>query len=194
MSNRMMMAAACMLAAACQQQGGNDSAAAGNGADADRSATAGSTGQAKQSLGDGLGASADHGRLVNALKAAGLAETLSGAQPYTIFAPTDAAFQKLDSGGADTLLAPENKAQLVDLLTGHIVPGLVTGQDLGRAIDRGKGKAQLATVNGATLTFTRSGDAIVIESPGGGRAQIGGAEALQSNGAIHSVDAVLMPK
>ena len=194
MSNRMMMAAACMLAAACQQQSGNDSAAAGNEAAANRSAPAASGEQAKQSLAEGLAASADHGRLVNALKAAGLSDTLSGAQPYTIFAPSDAAFQKLPSGGADTLLAAENKAQLVALLTGHIVPGLVTAEDLGRAIERGKGKAQLATVNGGTLTFTRSGDAITVEAPGGGRAQVGGAQALQSNGAIHSIDAVLMPQ
>ncbi|MGZ8350839.1 MAG: fasciclin domain-containing protein [Allosphingosinicella sp.] len=130
---------------------------------------------------------------MDALKAAGLDVTLSGAQPYTVFAPTDSAFEKLESGGSNALTAHENKAGLVALLTGHIVPGTVTAEDLAGAIDRGKGKAQIATVGGGTLAFTRSGDFLVVEGPDGNQARLG-AETLQSNGIVHSLDTVLMPK
>src|SRR5687768_14091007 len=119
MTRMFLTAAACLLAAACQQQG-NDQAASGNGSAASPSSSGGEA-QAKQSIADGLGAAADHGRFVNALKAAGLDDTLAGAQPYTVFAPTDAAFGNLEDGGANALLAPENKARLVSILTGHIV-------------------------------------------------------------------------
>jgi uncharacterized surface protein with fasciclin (FAS1) repeats len=177
------------LAACGQGAGGNEAAppGAGNGA-----APASEKGAASESVAEGLSTSADHGRLADALKAAGLADTLSGAQPYTIFAPTDAAFQKLEGEGND-ILAAENKAALVALLTGHIVPGLVTAEDLGRAIDRGKGKAVIATVGGGDLTFTRSGDAVEVAGPDGSRARVG-AGRNQSNGAIHPIDTVLMPR
>jgi uncharacterized surface protein with fasciclin (FAS1) repeats len=125
------------------------------------------------------------------VKAAGLTETLSGAQPYTLFAPTEAAFGKLPAGAANGLLAPEAKGQLVALLTGHIVPGVVTAEDLGRAIERGKGKAELATVGGSNLSFARDGGSIVVTDAAGGRAAVTGAERLASNGVVHSVDGVL---
>jgi uncharacterized surface protein with fasciclin (FAS1) repeats len=191
MMRNILTAAACLLAAACQQQG-NDQAASGNGAAASLAAVGGEA-QSKQSIADGLAGAAGHGRFVNALKAAGLDDTLGGAQPYTVFAPTDDAFARLQGGGADALLAPENKARLVSVLTGHIVPGTVTADDLRKAIDRGNGKAQIATVGGGTLTFTRDGDSIAVAGPDGSRGRISGAESLQSNGVVHAVDTVLMP-
>jgi uncharacterized surface protein with fasciclin (FAS1) repeats len=191
MTRNFLTAAACLLAAACQQQG-NDQAASGN--EAGRPASAGGEAQSKQSIADGLAGAAENARFVNALKAAGLDETLGGAQPYTVFAPTDAAFGKLQEGGADALLAPENKARLVSILTGHIVPGAVTADDLRKAVDRGDGKAQIATVGGGTLTFTRDGDAIAVSGPDGSQGRLSGPERLQSNGVVHAVDTVLMPK
>ena len=186
---RALIAAATLFAAACQQDGGgNASTADGNGAAARPPAARGE--QPKTSILQTLEGSADHKTLANAVKAAGLTETLSGAQPYTVFAPTEAAFQKLP-GGAGGLLAPEAKGQLVALLTGHIVPGAVTAEDLGRAIDRGKGKAELATVGGSALSFSRDGDAIVATDAAGGKARLTRSDQLQSNGVVHDVDGVL---
>lgn len=186
---RLIVLAAALLASACAQDAGGNSASA-EANEAAAPATAKSA-QPKTSLLQALDASADHKTLANAVQAAGLTETLSGAQPYTIFAPTEAAFQKLPAGAANTLLAPESKGQLVALLTGHIVPGVVTAADLGRAIERGKGKAELATVGGSTLSFGRSGESIVVTDAAGGQARIGRADQLQSNGVVHSVDGVL---
>jgi len=184
------IAAAALLAAACQQEGaGNASAPEANGAAP--GAAAAKSEQPKTSILQALTASADHKTLANAVGAAGLTETLSGAQPYTLFAPTEAAFAKLPPGAVNGLLAPEAKGQLVALLTGHVVPGTVTAADLGRAIDRGKGKAQLATVGGSTLSFSRSDDALLVTDSAGGQARIAPADQLQSNGVVHSVDAVL---
>lgn len=186
-----MLAAACLGLAGC---GGTDE---GNGAaDSNRSAAAAapadSKGRAKATLLDLVSGSADHKSFANAVNAAGLTETFSGAQPYTIFAPTNAAFDALPAGTANDLLAPDARGQLTAVLTGHIVPGVVTAEDLGKAIERGKGKAQLATVGGSTLTFTREGDAIVATGPKG-RATLAGSEQDASNGVVHSLDAVLMP-
>jgi uncharacterized surface protein with fasciclin (FAS1) repeats len=191
MTRKSMIAAACLLAAACQQDSG-DRAANGT-AEANQAAPGDSRQQAKQSVAEGLASTHDHSRFVGALKAAGLDTTLSGAQPYTVFAPTDAAFGKLESGDAEALTAPENKARLVALLTGHIVPGAVTAEDLARAIERGNGKAQIATVGGGTLTFTRSGDFITFAGPDGGQGRLGG-ETIRSNGVVHSVDTLLTPR
>ena len=186
MTRTRMIAACVLLASACGEQS-NEQSADSNGSAAAKPAATGEP--AKASIAEGLAAEAGHSTLVNALLAAGLSDTLSGAQPYTLFAPTDEAFRKLESGG-DALLAPENEARLVSLLTGHIVPGLVTAEDLGRAIDRGKGKAELATIGGGNLTFTRAGGAIEVSGPEGSKGRLG-AEKMQSNGAIHSIDAVV---
>lgn len=187
---RLSIAAAALLAAACQQDGGGNAASAGANDSAARPQAAAKGERPATSILQSLEGSADHKILANAVKAAGLTETLSGAQPYTLFAPTEAAFQKLPAGAANSLLAPEAKGQLVALLTGHIVPGTVTAADLGRAIEHGKGKAELATVGGSNLSFSRDGDAILITDAAGGRARLG-AEQLQSNGVVHSVDGVL---
>jgi uncharacterized surface protein with fasciclin (FAS1) repeats len=186
---RALFAAAALLAAACQQEGGgNVSAQDGNGAAARPAAARGE--RPGTSILQTLEGSAEHKTLANAVKAAGLTETLSGAQPYTLFAPTEAAFQKLP-GGSGALLAPEAKGQLVALLTGHIVPGAVTADDLGRAIERGKGKAELATVGGSNLSFSRDGEALVVTDAAGGRARVTRTDQLQSNGVVHDVDGVL---
>jgi uncharacterized surface protein with fasciclin (FAS1) repeats len=192
---RASFAAAALLAAACQQGGEGDTAdgqanVSATPATPATPAAAAKGGRTKTNLLQGLEGSTDHKTLANAVKAAGLTETLSGAQPYTLFAPTEAAFQKLP-GGAGSLLAPEAKGQLVALLTGHIVPGAVTAGDLGRAIDRGKGKAELATVGGSNLSFSRDGDAILVTDAAGGRARLTRSDVLASNGVIHDVDAVL---
>jgi uncharacterized surface protein with fasciclin (FAS1) repeats len=156
---------------------------------ANGSPSAGKSEQGKSNLLQSLNGSADHKVLANAVQAAGLGETLSGAQPYTLFAPTDAAFQK--AGGANALLAPDAKGDLVAMLTAHIVPGIVTGDDLARAIERGKGKAQIATMAGGTLSFARNGDAIVVTDAKGGQARVSGDAASASNGVVHSLDGVL---
>jgi uncharacterized surface protein with fasciclin (FAS1) repeats len=178
-----------LLLAACQQEDGRNASATDSNGAGPRTVARGE--QPKTHLLDALGGSADHKTLANAVKAAGLTETLSGAQPYTLFAPTEAAFGKLPPGAANGLLAPEAKGQLVALLTGHIVPGMVTADDLGRAIERGKGKAELATVGGSNLSFAKDGDSIVVTDAAGGRALVTGAERLASNGVVHSVDGVL---
>jgi uncharacterized surface protein with fasciclin (FAS1) repeats len=176
--------------AACQQSDGNK-AANGN---ASAGAAAAPKEQPKGTILDTVSKSGDHSVLANAVNSAGLTGTLSGAGPYTLFAPTDAAFGKLPGGGANALLAPEAKGRLVALLSGHIVPGVVTAQDLSRAIDKGKGKAQIATVGGVKLSFTKAGDAIVVADAKGGRARIADADLLQSNGVVHSIDGVLAPQ
>jgi uncharacterized surface protein with fasciclin (FAS1) repeats len=181
--------AAALLLAACGQEAGNNASAIDSNRAAPGPAAKGE--QPRAHLLQALDGSADHKTLANAVKAAGLTETLSGAQPYTLFAPTEGAFGKLPAGAANGLLAPEAKGQLVALLTGHIVPGMVTADDLGRAIERGKGKAQLATVGGSNLTFARDGGSIVVTDAAGGRAVVTGAERLASNGVVHSVDGVL---
>jgi uncharacterized surface protein with fasciclin (FAS1) repeats len=183
--------AAVVLLAACGQDGGdNEATNEANGAAASRPAAVKGE-QPRTSILQALNGSADHKTLANAVRAAGLTETLSGAQPYTLFAPTEAAFQKLPAGAANGLLAPDAKGRLVALLSGHIVPGMVTAADLGRAIDRGKGKAQLATVGGSDLSFSRDGDSIVVTDAAGGQARVTQADSLQSNGVVHSIDGVL---
>jgi uncharacterized surface protein with fasciclin (FAS1) repeats len=192
----MIAGAMCLALAACGDGGGGNEAAAGGNAAAapNRPAAAKADVPAGRSLLDTLTASPDFATLAKAVQAAGLTETFSGSQPYTLFAPTEAAFQKLPAGAAAGMLAPEEKGRLTALLTNHIVPGTVTAEDLGRAIERGQGKAQLATVGGATLSFTREGDAIVVADAAGGRGRVSATAAAASNGVVHPVDTVLMPQ
>jgi uncharacterized surface protein with fasciclin (FAS1) repeats len=180
-----LLAAAAMLVAGCE--GNEDTAngtaaeAAGGEADAARS----------RSIGQSLAASADHSTLASAVKAAGIDGTLGGSQPYTLFAPTNPAFQKLPN--AQALMQPEQKGQLIGILTYHIVPGVVTAEDLTRAIEQGGGKAEIATMAGGNLTAAREGDALVITDGKGGKARVTGSEVRASNGVVHSVDTVLAP-
>jgi uncharacterized surface protein with fasciclin (FAS1) repeats len=137
--------------------------------------------------------SKDHTTLVAAVKAAGLVDTLEGPGPFTVFAPTNAAFEKLPAGTVDTLLKPENKDQLVKILTCHVVPGRLTTRDLKREIRAGGGKAMLKTVAGGTLTATWKDGKIRLTDEKGGMATITVADVYQSNGVIQVVDSVLLP-
>ena len=134
-----------------------------------------------------------HTTLVAAVKAAGLVDTLESKGPFTVFAPTNDAFAKLPAGTVDTLLKPENKDQLVKVLTYHVVPGKVDSKKLMKDIKKGGGKAMLKTVQGEDLTFTMSGSSILITDAKGGTANITVADVYQSNGIIHVIDTVLMP-
>jgi uncharacterized surface protein with fasciclin (FAS1) repeats len=137
--------------------------------------------------------SRDHTTLVAAVKAAGLAETLSGAGPFTVFAPTNAAFAKLPAGTVDTLLKPENQAMLQSVLTYHVVPGRVTASELVELIRSGGGTATLTTVQGGTLTARMMGSRVMLLDGKGGMAHVTQADVMQSNGVIHVTDAVSIP-
>lgn len=137
--------------------------------------------------------SKDHTTLVAAVKAAGLVETLSGPGPFTVFAPTDAAFAKLPEGTVATLVKPENKATLTSILTYHVVAGKMTAADVAAAIKAGGGKATLTTVNGGTLTASMMGDRIMLTDAKGGMSHVTIGNVMQSNGVIHVVDGVLLP-
>jgi uncharacterized surface protein with fasciclin (FAS1) repeats len=137
--------------------------------------------------------SKDHTTLVAAVKAADLVDTLSGKGPFTVFAPTNDAFAKLPAGTVDTLLKPENKGQLAQVLTYHVVPGRITANDLMEMIKKGGGKATLKTVEGAELTFEMKDGAIWVWDAKGDAAKITIKNVMQSNGVIHVIDTVLLP-
>ena len=137
--------------------------------------------------------SRDHTTLVAAVQAAGLVETLSSPGPFTVFAPTNAAFGKLPAGTVETLTQPANRAALTKILTYHVVAGRITATDLVAQIAAGGGRATLATVQGGRLTATLSGDHVIVTDATGGRSMVTIADVLQSNGVIHVVDTVLMP-
>jgi uncharacterized surface protein with fasciclin (FAS1) repeats len=138
--------------------------------------------------------SKDHTTLVAAVKAAGLVDTLSGPGPFTVFAPTNAAFAKLPEGTVDNLLKPENKATLVKVLTYHVVPGRMTALNLMKAVKTGEGEAHLKTVAGEDLTVKQAGPGkLTITDAKGDVANVTIADVLQSNGVIHVVDTVLLP-
>jgi uncharacterized surface protein with fasciclin (FAS1) repeats len=138
--------------------------------------------------------SKDHTTLVAAVKAAGLVETLQGKGPFTVFAPTNAAFNKLPMGTVDSLLKPENKKMLQTILTYHVVAGKMSTADIDKAIAMGNGKATMKTVSGGTLTAWKKGKKLYITDEKGGMSEVTIADVNQSNGVIHVVDAVLLPK
>ena len=137
--------------------------------------------------------SADHTTLVAAVKAAGLVDTLSGPGPFTVFAPTNAAFAKLPAGTVDTLLKPENKATLQSVLTYHVVPGRLSAADLMARIRAGGGSTTLTTAQGGTLTASMMGDRVMLTDAKGGMAHVTQANVFQSNGVIHVTDSVSIP-
>jgi uncharacterized surface protein with fasciclin (FAS1) repeats len=137
--------------------------------------------------------SADHTTLVAAVKAAGLVDTLKGPGPFTVFAPTNAAFSKLPAGTVDTLLKPESKDTLTKVLTYHVVAGRVSAADLKKMIKEGHGKAELKTVSGGTLTAMMQSNMIVLKDEKGGMSTVTQSNVFQSNGVIHVVDSVLLP-
>ncbi len=138
--------------------------------------------------------SKDHTTLVAAVKAAGLVETLSGPGPFTVFAPTNAAFDKLPKGTVDNLLKPENKARLTGVLTYHVLAGKFSAKEVMAAIKKGGGKATMKTVAGGDLSFSLKGDKVLVSDASGGIALVTIADVNQSNGVIHVVDSVMLPK
>ncbi|HYF16866.1 MAG TPA: fasciclin domain-containing protein [Ramlibacter sp.] len=137
--------------------------------------------------------SKDHTTLVAAVQAAGLVDTLKGPGPFTVFAPTNAAFAALPDGTVPTLLKPENKGTLAKVLTYHVVPGKVDAAELERQIRAGNGRATLRTAAGETLVAMMQGTAVVVTDAKGGMARVTTADVYQSNGVIHVVDKVLLP-
>jgi uncharacterized surface protein with fasciclin (FAS1) repeats len=138
--------------------------------------------------------SEDHTTLVAAVKAAGLVETLSSEGPFTVFAPVNDAFSALPEGTVETLLKPENKEALAGILTYHVVAGKVSASDVLALIKKGKGKAVVPTVNGGELTFTTSYGKVYVTDANGNKATVTIADVNQSNGVIHVIDTVLLPK
>ncbi len=138
--------------------------------------------------------SKDHTTLVAAVKAAGLVETLMSAGPFTVFAPTNAAFDMLPAGTVENLVKPESKAALTGILTYHVVAGKINAKDLVKMIKKGDGKAVLVTVAGGKLTAMMEGKNVTITDESGAKAIVTIADVNQSNGVIHVVDHVLLPK
>lgn len=138
--------------------------------------------------------SKDHTTLVAAVKAAGLVETLSGAGPFTVFAPTNAAFEKLPAGTVENLLKPENKATLTAVLTYHVVAGKLSAADVAKAIKAGNGTATLTTVQGGKLQAMMSGKDVLLKDEKGNTSKISIFDVNQSNGVIHVVESVVLPK
>jgi uncharacterized surface protein with fasciclin (FAS1) repeats len=137
--------------------------------------------------------SKDHTTLVAAVKAAGLVDTLQGTGPFTVFAPTNAAFAKLPAGTVDSLLKPQMKEKLVAVLTYHVLPGRLSVKDLWEASNKGGGKAKFKTVEGEELTVEFKGQVLTIRDSKGNASKVTIQNVFQSNGVIHVIDSVLMP-
>ena len=137
--------------------------------------------------------SKDHTTLVAAVKAAGLVDTLQSPGPFTVFAPTNEAFKKLPAGTVETLLKPENKKTLTNVLTYHVVPGRLSAKDLMEKVKAGGGKAMLKTVEGADLTFEMKDGKLWVIDAKGDTAQVTIRNVMQSNGVIHVIDTVMLP-
>lgn len=138
--------------------------------------------------------SKDHTTLVAAVKAAGLVDTLSSEGPFTVFAPTNAAFAKLPEGTVETLLQPENLETLQTVLKNHVVAGKINAKDLLKLIKKGNGKATITTVSGGTLTAWLKDKDVYITDQNGNSAKVTIADVNQSNGVIHVIDTVVLPK
>lgn len=137
--------------------------------------------------------SKDHTTLVAAVKAAGLVDTLASPGPFTVFAPTNAAFAKLPAGTVESLVQPEQKPVLTSVLTYHVVPGRLTASSIDAMIKKGKGSARLTTVQGEPLTARMQGKWLVLTDAKGGTSRVTIPNVMQSNGVIHVIDTVLMP-
>lgn len=149
--------------------------------------------QAKDVVDIAIG-SADHTTLVAAVKAADLVGTLKGKGPFTVFAPTNAAFGKLPAGTVETLLKAENKATLAKILTYHVVSGDLDAAAVMAAVKAGKGKAVVTTVSGGKLTVTLDKGKVKLTDEKGGSAYVVAADLKGSNGVVHVIDGVIMPK
>ena len=182
---------ACLLVSC----GGDDGNKAGDNAAGGKAAAGDEAAQTRGTIGDALAGSADHSAFVQALQSSGLIETLRGAGPYTVFAPTNAAFDAIPEETRRSLMTPEQRERLIELLSYHIVQGTVTSQDLRRAAERGPGgRTEIATVTGDNLSIFREGEALVVSDGENGRARITRADQNQANGVVHSIDTVLMPR
>jgi uncharacterized surface protein with fasciclin (FAS1) repeats len=135
-----------------------------------------------------------HTTLVAAVKAADLVGTLKSKGPFTVFAPTNDAFAKLPAGTVETLLKPENKGKLAGILTYHVIAGNLMASDVVDAVKKGKGKAEVTTVNGQKLTISMMGDKVMITDANGNSAHVTAADLKGSNGVVHVIDSVLLPK
>lgn len=156
--------------------------------------SAGSSAQMKTDIVDVAAGSANHTTLVAAVKAAGLVETLKGKGPFTVFAPTNDAFAKLPAGTVETLLKPENKAKLTGILTYHVVAGKLDAKAVLAAIKKGNGKVTLTTVAGGKLTAALEAGKVVLTDEKGGKSTVTATDLNASNGVIHVIDSVLLPK
>lgn len=152
------------------------------------------TAQSTKDIVDIAAGSADHTTLVAAVKAAGLVETLKSSGPFTVFAPTNAAFAKLPAGTVESLLKPESKAALTGILTYHVVAGNLDAAAVVAAIKKGNGKVEVATVAGGKLTASMEKGKVILTDEKGGKATVTTADLKGSNGVIHVIDTVLMPK
>jgi len=148
--------------------------------------------QTKDIVGVASGSS-DHSTLVAAVKAADLVSTLQGSGPFTVFAPTNAAFGKLPAGTVDELVKPENKTKLTAILTYHVVSGILDAKSVMSAIKKGNGKAELTTVAGGMLTAMVENGKVVLVDASGGKSIVTATDLKASNGVIHVIDSVLMP-
>ena len=163
--------------------------AAGTAPAVDTSAAANSA----TTIAAGIAASPTFKSLADSVQAAGLSETLSGAGPFTLFAPTDAGFVQIAPVTRDGWMRPAQKDVLAGVLKYHVVPGKLTAADIAAQIAEGGGKAVLKTADGQELTATKSGDAILLTSTSGNKAMVTEADVDRSNGIVHVVDAVLIP-
>jgi uncharacterized surface protein with fasciclin (FAS1) repeats len=175
------LAAVLLAAGGCDNQGTEGRNAGAQTPEAQKAA-------GTKTISAGLG---QDGRFMAIAKAAGLDQTLAGAGPYTVIVPDDAAFARAPAGTLDT--KPENRGQLTGVLTNLILPGTVMAADIEKAIEKGKGKAVLATMGGGTLTATKDGGKLVLADAKGGKATVTRADDAFSNGVVHHVDNVLMP-
>jgi uncharacterized surface protein with fasciclin (FAS1) repeats len=188
----LLMAGASFLSACSTMDDGMDAASASAGAEA-TVMVGGAPMYASRNIIENAVNSRDHTTLVAAVKAAGLVDTLMGAGPFTVFAPVNAAFERLPAGTVQTLLRPENKAMLQSVLTYHVVPGKMTAANLMSAIRAGGGSARLKTAQGGTLTARMSGRNIVLTDAKGGTSTVIQGDVMQSNGVIHVTNAVSLP-
>ena len=186
------LAAGALLTAACSSMGGMNAMDAGTDAQA-TVMVGGAAMYPNRTIVENAVNSRDHTTLVAAVTAAGLVETLSGPGPFTVFAPTNAAFAKLPAGTVETLVQPANKATLTKILTYHVVSGRVSAADLVGRIRSGGGQARLTTVEGGVLTASMRGSAVILTDEMGGVATVTQADVFQSNGVIHVTDTVSMP-
>jgi uncharacterized surface protein with fasciclin (FAS1) repeats len=189
-------AAAALSLSACSTMGGdmNDGGMSGASASAEGTVMVGGAAMyPSRTIVENAVNSRDHTTLVAAVKAAGLVETLSGPGPFTVFAPTNAAFQKVPAATLQAAMRPENKAMLQSVLTYHVVPGRLTAADLMQRIRDGGGQARLTTVQGGTLTASMMGNRIMLTDAKGGTAHVTQGDVMQSNGVIHVTDSVSMP-